>query len=375
MKERIVEFVRKKDFILKEELGHGACGRTVLLYDSVIDEYFVCKKYSPFNEELREQLFTNFVREIKLLHLLNHPNVVRVFSYYVYPSQFAGFILMEYVQGTDIEEYLAQHPEDVNEVFLQVIEGFTHLEKHSILHRDIRPQNIMVADGGAVKIIDFGFGKQAFDTGDFDKSITLNWWCEPPSEFKNHIYDYQTEVYFVGKLFEKMVVENDLEHFKHKMLLARMVAANPSDRIPFFSQVRRELLSDKFLDIQFTKKELDAYRAFSDNVFSVASKIEQHTKYRDDIEEIQAKLEECYKKVMLEQYVPNNSLVLQCLINGSYYYSRRYFISVDVLKKFVDLFRACSREKKNIIISNLQTKLDSIKRYDEGEEPAEDIPF
>jgi eukaryotic-like serine/threonine-protein kinase len=198
MSERLVEFIRKKDLVLKEELGQGACGLTVLLYDTVIDEYFVCKKYAPINEDWREKLFGNFVREIKLLHILNHPNVVRVFNYYLYPDRFAGYILMEYVRGEDIEDYLAKHPEDVNEIFAQVIDGFTHLEKHRILHRDIRPQNIMVADGGAVKIIDLGFGKQAFDSGDFDKSITLNWWCEPPSEFTEHIYDYQTEFILSG---------------------------------------------------------------------------------------------------------------------------------------------------------------------------------
>jgi serine/threonine-protein kinase len=284
---------------------------------------------------------------------------------------------MEYVSGFDMEDYLSRRPEDVNEVFVQVIEGFAHLEKNQILHRDIRPQNVMVADDGVVKIIDFGFGKQTFDLGDFGKSITLNWWCEPPPEFKESIYDYTTEVYFVGKLFEKIIADRSIEHFKHMSLLGRMCTQNPNIRIPFFSEVRKELLAEKFLDIGFKEAELEAYRDFANSIYSAVSKIESSTKYYDDIGEIQAKLEECYKKVMLEEYAPNSSLVINCFINGQYHYDTNNWIRVEVLRAFLDLFRTASREKKNIIISNIQTKLDAVRKYSK---PApfnfdDDIPF
>lgn len=373
-----MKFVIKKDFVLKQELGQGACGRTVLLFDSDIDEQFVCKKYSPIHESMKEEFFKNFVREIKLLHLLNHQNVVRVFNYYLYPEQQTGYILMEYVRGFDIEGYLSKHPEDVNEVFVQVIEGFTHLEKNQILHRDIRPQNVMVTDEGIVKIIDFGFGKQTVNPEDFGKSITLNWWCEPPPEFKESIYDYKTEVYFVGKLFEKIISDRNIEHFKHMSLLGRMCVATTHARIAYFADVRKELLSEKFFDIGFNDAELDAYREFSSSLYNAVSKIESSTKYYDEIGEIQVKIEECYKKIMLEEYVPNSSLVLNCFINGSYHYDTHYSIRVDVLKAFIDLFRTASREKKNIIIGNIQTKLDAVKKYSKPATPFDfddDIPF
>jgi len=369
---KVVEFLRKKDFEFKQELGQGACGRTVLLYDAVIDESFVCKKYSPVYDSLREELFKNFVREIKLLHLVNHPNVVRVFNYYLYPEQLLGYILMEYVQGTDIEDYIASRPEDLNEVFIQVIDGFNHLEKHNILHRDIRPHNLLVGDNGTVKIIDFGFGKRTNAPADFDKSITLNWWCDPPQEFNQSVYDYQTEIYFLGKLFQKIIVEHGLAHFKYKNLLARMCAFEPQNRCSSFSEIRREILSEKFEDIEFEHSELHAYRTFSTALHSALSKIEKSTKYYDDILDIQSRLEECYKKVMLEENIPSSPTLLKCFINGSYYSMRRP-ISVQTLKSFVELLRACSREKKNIILSNIQSRLDSIPRYEDSDE--DDIPF
>jgi serine/threonine-protein kinase len=85
---QVVSFLRKRDYRFVRELGQGACGKTILLRDDQIDEYFVCKKYLPYSESQRESLFTNFVREIKLLHQIHHPNVVRVFNYYLYPELF-----------------------------------------------------------------------------------------------------------------------------------------------------------------------------------------------------------------------------------------------------------------------------------------------
>ncbi len=133
----IIRFLRSRDYRFVKELGQGACGRTVLLHDDLIDEPFVCKKYVPHSEEQRVVLFRNFVREIKLLHQVHHPNVVRVFNYYIYPERHAGYILMEFVTGVDIDDYLISTPERVNEIFLQVIEGFRYLESVQILHRDI----------------------------------------------------------------------------------------------------------------------------------------------------------------------------------------------------------------------------------------------
>ena len=54
MKKDIVKFIKSKDFKFVEELGRGACGKTVKLYDEVIDEYFVCKKYEPYFEEYKK---------------------------------------------------------------------------------------------------------------------------------------------------------------------------------------------------------------------------------------------------------------------------------------------------------------------------------
>ncbi|PIB49495.1 hypothetical protein AOA57_10720 [Pseudomonas sp. 2588-5] len=373
MKPRPIEFPKTKGYNLEKELGQGACGQTVLVFDPEIDEYFVCKKYSPRYDELKEELFSNFIREIKLLYLLNHPNIVRVFNYHLYSDKHLGYIFMEYIIGQHIDNYLENHPENINEIFRQAIEGFSHLEERNILHRDIRPFNLMVNENGTLKIIDFGFGKQATELNDFDKSISLNWWCEPPADFDNHQYNYGTEIYFVGKLFEKIITDNSIENFDNQHLLEKMCNKQPANRPDSFIDLRKEMLTEKFTTIDFTAHEKSTYKSFSNSLFNALSKIESNAKYYD-AEIIQSKLEDCFKKVMLEDVIPKNSIVSNCIINGSYYSKTKSEFRTPVLENFIKLLKTCNKEKRNVIISNLQSKVDSIPRY--GEMPFDDdIPF
>lgn len=124
---------------------------------------------------------------------------------------------MEHINGVDIENYLSDHEEKIDDVFTQTIDGFCYLEEINILHRDIRPYNILVDKSGLVKIIDFGFGKTIEYDNDYDKSISLNLWCDPPNEFADKIYNFQTEIYFVGKLFDKIIHRGGRGKLDHKL--------------------------------------------------------------------------------------------------------------------------------------------------------------
>jgi len=96
---------------------------------------------------------------------------------------------MDFIEGSEIQEYLKENPDKIDDIFIQTIYGFKYLEEVEILHRDIRPQNLLVSKNGIVKIIDFGFGKEIFFSTGFDKSITLNWRYAPPNEFEKQVYD------------------------------------------------------------------------------------------------------------------------------------------------------------------------------------------
>ena len=368
----IVAFLRRRDYKLVKELGQGACGKTVLLFDDQINEHFVCKKYVPYSETRRQELFSAFVREIKLLHQVHHNNVVRVFNYYLYPDQYTGYILMEYVQGAEIDDYLKEYPEQTNELFLQAVAGFAYLEQRGILHRDIRPGNLMARTDAILKIIDLGFGKQIQTSTDFEKSVSLNLWCDPPNEFGKGRYDFATEVYFVGKLFERIFQENKVSHFKYSDTLEKMCAREPSFRFQCFSEIERTIRSDQFFEIDFSEGEMDAYREFADSLCWHVTKLESGTKYLDDIERIRTQLEDVYRKFMLEVRVPDAALVIQCLITGSYYY-RKEGLTVANVRGFLRLLKTSSYEKNRVILANLHTRFDTIARYHVI--PDKEIPF
>jgi len=168
---KVIEFLRKKDYImLNEELGSGAFGKTVLLKDPYIDELFVAKEYAP-PEEKRKEFFKNFLAEIKILYKLNHRNIVRIYNYYLCEDS-QGYILMEFIDGQEIDEYSKTIPShelygdvlshkwlSMDEIFMQLIDGFQYIEKFGVVHRDIRERNILIDKTGIVKIIDFGIGK------------------------------------------------------------------------------------------------------------------------------------------------------------------------------------------------------------------------
>jgi serine/threonine-protein kinase len=282
---------------------------------------------------------------------------------------------MEFVEGIDIEDYVSQNPENTNSLFLQAISGFSYLEAQSILHRDIRPLNILVRSDGMLKIIDLGFGKLIRNSYDFDKSISLNWWCETPSEFADSRYDFTTEVYFVGKLFEKLIAENSISHFKYSSVLGRMCQHDPTKRIPSFADVEKEIRNDQFVDFDFSYLELKAYRDFADELCAYLLKIESGVKYIEDISRIIRQLESRYRTFMLEPNVPDPAAVVRCLFNGTYYYKKNKTLSVNCVYDFLRLFKSSTEEKRRLILANLHTRLDTIPRYTEAPFNNDDIPF
>jgi serine/threonine-protein kinase len=148
MGERIVEFLRKKDYRLIENIGRRGTAITVLLKDDLIDKEFVCKKYLPLSGVDPREYYNNFLTEIRLLHEISHPNIVRVYNYYLYPEKYTGYLHMEYIDGETISDFIGKNPERINSVFEQTIAGFKYLEDHDILHRDIRDANILITKEG-----------------------------------------------------------------------------------------------------------------------------------------------------------------------------------------------------------------------------------
>jgi serine/threonine-protein kinase len=169
----IIPFNSTKHFTYIEKLGEGGTGTTHLFNDGTTNMLFAIKKYEPKDEKYKQEDYIRFVDEIKILFRLSHPNIVRIYNYYLYPTHTIGYLQMEYIDGVSIDQFQTSAEKGWNDIFSEVISAFKYLEQNHILHRDIRPANILIDKDQNVKVIDFGFGKQV-DITKTNKNSIIN---------------------------------------------------------------------------------------------------------------------------------------------------------------------------------------------------------
>jgi serine/threonine-protein kinase len=275
---------------------------------------------------------------------------------------------MEYIDGTDLYSYVEQYPENINNIFEQIIKGFIYLEDNNILHRDIRPLNIIVDNNHNVKIIDFGFGKKIDFVEDNNKSISINWWGgETPDEFKEKVYDTKTEIFFIGKLFEELLSTLTVS-FKYKAILKNMIDTNYKNRINSFREIQKKLNSSMQNENPFNTEERMIYQDFSNRLFSALIEREFETNISMDNEQIIQQFELLQKRIMLEDYI-NPKHILRIFLNGDFRCSDNYSFSTDSLIEFFDFFKSLSKEKQNMVLYGLEINFDDIEVY------YDEIPF
>jgi serine/threonine-protein kinase len=141
------------------ELGHGAMGVVYKARDPLIDRTVAIKTVGlDLSREESEAFEQRFYREASYAGRLNHSNIVTIHD--VGKSDDVAYIAMEFLQGQSLREILDSGvvlpPEKIADIVAQVADGLAFAHENGIVHRDIKPPNIMVLDNGLVKITDFG---------------------------------------------------------------------------------------------------------------------------------------------------------------------------------------------------------------------------
>lgn len=185
------------------------------------------------------------------------------------------------------------------------------------------------------------------------------------------IYDFRTEVYFVGKLFERIINDNNLHQaFKYKALLDKMLITDHDIRIASFYDVTREIMSENAICIDFSDEEKSIYATIANSFMNVCLSVEPTTKYKEDIDLITQLLNDLLQKSILEEYIQNNNSFVSCFIYPPFRYKTKAIIPVESLAIFYKWWKGLSAKRKMVVLNNLWMRFDSIKR-----EIIDDLPF
>ncbi len=147
------------------ELGKGAMGVVYLGRDPVIGRLVALKTIRAVSEDDVEQkeFQERFLREAQAAGILSHPNIVTVHDVGEDSATSTSFIAMEYVEGKNLKQLVTEKTtfgfERIAEIIGQVAEALDYAHRRGIVHRDVKPANIIITPEGQVKITDFGIAK------------------------------------------------------------------------------------------------------------------------------------------------------------------------------------------------------------------------
>src|ERR1700689_2210236 len=155
MKRRTIEH-----YEILRKLGAGGSGVVYLANDTLLQRPVVLKILRT-GLLSAQQLRTTVLREARLASAIEHPNVCAIYE--VGESGDEGYIVMQYVPGQSLDRLIGRGPASLQLVLsvgIQIADGLQAAHHLGIFHRDLKPQNVMLTDGGLVKILDFGLARR-----------------------------------------------------------------------------------------------------------------------------------------------------------------------------------------------------------------------
>ena len=272
---------RINQYKILEKIGAGGQGTVYKAQDTKLDRTVVIKVLPP---ELTQKTanFRRFEREAQLCSQLDHPNICTIYDFHSDDGVF--YIAMQYVTGKNVRQLVSGRPLDLKRalsIAVQVCDALAYTHSRGIIHRDIKAGNIMVTDGGQVKVLDFGLAK-LMENELFEQSSGLDRTditelgipygtatYAAPEQAKGEKADHRADIFSTGVLLYEMLTGiwafqgKTVIDVRHQVLygtpkplalmrpeplppllqeiLDRALAKDPKDRYQKISQMRDEL--------------------------------------------------------------------------------------------------------------------------------------
>lgn len=188
-------------------IGEGGMANVYLAQDTILDRKVAVKILRGDLAE-DEKFVRRFQREAISASSLNDPNIVEVYD--VGEDDGKYFIVMEYVQGLTLKQLIKKRGSltlpEVVDIMLQLTSAVAHAHESYIIHRDIKPQNVIILEDGRVKIMDFGIAV-ALNAGEFTQtnSVMGTVYYIPPEQANGGAATIKSDIYSLGILMYELV--------------------------------------------------------------------------------------------------------------------------------------------------------------------------
>uniref|UniRef100_L7M2B0 Putative cyclin-dependent kinase 2 n=1 Tax=Rhipicephalus pulchellus TaxID=72859 RepID=L7M2B0_RHIPC len=193
-----------------EKIGEGTYGVVYKARDRSTGRYIALKKIRLESEA--EGVPSTAIREIALLKELRHPNIVRLLD--VVPNDQKLYLVFEYM-SEDLKKHMdraasSKTPLAVNLVksyLWQLLQGIAYCHSHRILHRDLKPQNLLIDLEGNIKLADFGLARAfGLPLRTYTHEVVTLWYRAPEILLGSRFYSTSVDVWSIGCIFAEMLM-------------------------------------------------------------------------------------------------------------------------------------------------------------------------
>ncbi|XP_044758807.1 cyclin-dependent kinase-like 2 [Coccinella septempunctata] len=192
-------------------VGEGSYGVVMKCRHKELDQMVAIKKFLETEEDATIRKMA--LREIRMLRRLRHENLVAIIEVFRYRKRF--YLVFEYLNGTILDELEKMGgglgEEQCRERLYQIIRAISYCHSNQIIHRDVKPENVLVSTNGVVKLCDFGFARLATNTNEpLTDYVATRWYRAPELLVGDQSYGTGVDIWAIGCLFAEMMTGEPL---------------------------------------------------------------------------------------------------------------------------------------------------------------------